>query len=104
VSWKDDIATNRVELEDFAKKAVNDTEFKALIKYCFLIATDAKLLVMDRHSIPIPTTFTHTPNNDDTANMRSLKNKDKVLAGQVQEAENEHREADKSALKKLNEL
>jgi hypothetical protein len=57
VTWENDIATNRVGLEDFAKKAGNNAELKALIKYCFLIATEAKLLGIERHFTSIRPTF-----------------------------------------------
>lgn len=56
-SVEDDIAKNRVNLEDFAKKANSTTELIALIKRCFLNATERKECGFEEHFIPIHRTF-----------------------------------------------
>ncbi|KAF2024452.1 hypothetical protein EK21DRAFT_117770 [Setomelanomma holmii] len=57
VTWNGDIVPNHIELETFAKEARNRAELYALIKYYFLLATEAKLFGHDYDSIPINGTF-----------------------------------------------
>ena len=57
VTYEDDIAMHRVVLEAFAKESSTKNEFYALIKYCFLIATESKLLGFEHNFIPVNRSF-----------------------------------------------
>jgi len=57
VTWEDDMAKRRVNLEEFAKKATSEKELGVLIKACFLVATKEKKCDFEENFIPIYPTF-----------------------------------------------
>ncbi|KAF2819207.1 hypothetical protein CC86DRAFT_413278 [Ophiobolus disseminans] len=57
VTYENDIALHRVDLQAFAKGARTKNEFYAPLKYCFQIATDAKLFGFDHDFIPLNRSF-----------------------------------------------
>ncbi|KAH7087472.1 hypothetical protein FB567DRAFT_525095 [Paraphoma chrysanthemicola] len=59
VTWNNDIKLGLIKLEPFAQEVRSYEEIYAVIKYCFLLATEAMLGGYKHHFIPINNTFVH---------------------------------------------
>ncbi|KAF9696629.1 hypothetical protein EKO04_005197 [Ascochyta lentis] len=57
ITWATDIQSGQVNLQPLFTEIVNDAQLKALIKYCFLLASKARLFGYERHHIPVNSAF-----------------------------------------------